>query len=89
MTYGHYLKQLCKYVLSSSVVLGVISGVAMLVAGDGSMNLDFDFGALDGLSVIIGLPLISVLVFVILSPLSFWIHKLLSKKESDSATSDV
>ena len=42
-------------------------------------NLDLDFGELDGLWLILGLPLVSVLVFVVLSPLSYLIHKRLSK----------
>jgi hypothetical protein len=90
MTYGNYLKQLCKYVLSSSVVLAIILGTAILFAGEGSMNLDmdFDFGALDGVTIIFGLPLISVLLVVLLSPLSFWFHKLLSKKDSNSPGTD-
>lgn len=90
MSYRAYLIQLCKYVLSSSIVLGVIIGVAVLIAGEGSMNLDmdFDFGAFDGISVIFGLPLIAVLSFVLLSPLSFWIHKLLAIRETGNTRSD-
>lgn len=54
------------------------------------MNVDGDieFGALDGLWLIIALPLVSVLVFVLLSPLSFLIHKLLSKSRAESVPSD-
>jgi hypothetical protein len=86
MLYRSYLKHLCHYVLSSSIVLGMIIGITILVSGKGSMNLDmdFDFGALDGLTVLIGLPLVAVLLFSLLSPLSFWIHQLLSKKPSGS-----
>lgn len=45
------------------------------------MNLDGDleFGAFDGFWLILALPLVSLLVFVLLSPLSFLVHKLLSK----------
>lgn len=90
MSFSEYVKQLCKCVLSSSVVLGVILGIVMLFAGEGSVNLDmdFDFGALDGFSVVLGLPIISVLIVVLVSPLSFWIHKLLSKKASDNVAPD-
>lgn len=90
MSYRAYLIQLCIHVLSSYIVLGVIIGAAVLVAGEGSLNLnmDLDFGAFDGISVIFGLPLIAVLLSVVLSPLSFWIHKLLAKRETYDRTPD-
>jgi len=51
-------------------------------------DLDFDFGGLDGLWLILGLPLASMLVFVLLSPLSFLIHKQLSKRDSGNVAND-
>lgn len=90
MTYSGYLKQLWKYVFSSSLVLGAIVGIANLVAGESTANVDLeiDMGGVGGLWLIPGLPLLAVLVFVLLSPLSFWIHKLLSKKTPGSDVSD-
>ncbi len=90
ISFSSYIKQLCTYVLSSSFILGLILGISVFIAGEGSMNadLDFDFGGLDGLWLILGLPLASVLVFVLLSPLSFLIHKQLSKRDSGNASSD-
>jgi len=90
ISFSGYIKQLCIVVLSSSFVLGLILGVTFLVIGETSMNVDGDieFGALDGLWLIIALPLVSVLVFVLLSPLSFLIHKLLSKSRAESVPSD-
>jgi len=49
-----------------------------------NLDMDFDFGALDGVTIIFGLPIISVLLVVLFSPLSFWIHKLMSKKATDN-----
>jgi len=68
-------------VLSSSFVLGLILGIAMLIIGETSLEADltFEFGAFDGLWLILGLPLVSGLVFVLLSPLSFYVHRLISK----------
>ena len=90
MSYGNYLKQLCKYVLSSSVVLGLVVGVLNLFAGGSTANIDLeiDLGGVGGLWLVPGLPLIAVLLFTIFSPLSFQIHKLLSKKESHDVTGD-
>jgi len=79
--FGSYIKQLCKFVLSSSLVLGLVLGITFLLVGETTMNLDgdLDFGAFDGFWLILAVPLVSIVVFVLLSPLSFLIHKLLSK----------
>ncbi len=81
MSFSSYLKQLCLFVLSSSLVLGLILGISFLVVGETTMNVDGDItvGAFDGFWLIIVLPLLSMLVFVLLSPLSFLVHKILSK----------
>ena len=51
-------------------------------------DLTFEFGTLDGFWLIFGLPLVSTLIFVILSPLSFPIHKLISRKSTESESPD-
>lgn len=81
MSFGSYVKKMCIFVLSSSLVLGLVIGIAMLIAGETTMSVDGDleFGAFDGFWLILVVPVVSILVFVLLSPLSFWIHKLLSK----------
>lgn len=82
MSFGEYLKQLCRYVFSSSIVLGAIVGISNLIAEESTMDVDLeiDLGGFGGLWLIPGLPLATMLIFVLLSPLSFWIHQLLSKK---------
>ena len=89
MSLGSYIKQLSKYVLSSSIVLGLIVGVSLLYVGETTMDVDltFEFGAFDGLLWIVGLPLLSILVFVIFSPLSFWIHRLISRNRTENSGS--
>ncbi len=84
MSFWNYTKQLCMFVLSSSLVLGLILGITFLVIGETTMNVDGDIsiGALDGFWLIIALPVLSLLVFVLLSPLSFMVHKLLSKRRA-------
>jgi hypothetical protein len=79
--FSDYVKQLFKVVLSSSAALGLIVGSALLIAGETTINIDLtlEFGPFDGIWWILGLPALSVLVFVILSPLSFQIHRRLSK----------
>ena len=83
---GSYIKQLWKIIFSSSFVLGLILGLALLVTGETTMEVDltFEFGTLDGLWFILGVPLVSLLVFTVLSPLSFPVHKLFSRKSEAS-----
>ena len=60
---------MCIFVLSSSLVLGLVLGIILLLIGEVSMNVDGDleFGALDGFWLILGLPVLSILIFVVLS----------------------
>ena len=51
-------------------------------------DLEFDFGGLDGLWLIFGLPLVAILVFALLSPFSFFIHKQLSKRNAGNVAPD-
>ena len=90
MSIGGYIKQLTKFVVSSSFVLGLTPGIALLVTGQTSMEVDltFDFGTFDGLWLIFGLPLASTLIFVLLSPLSFLIHRLISGKSTECESPD-
>ena len=71
-------------------MLGLIVGIALLVAGETTMEIDltFEFGPFDGIWWILGLPVLSVLVFVILSPLSFLIHRLLSRRKNEGVQGD-
>ena len=87
ITFRKYIKQLCMFALSSSLALGLIVSAYFLVIGEFSVNgnLDLDFGRFDGFWLMLGLPVFLVLLFAILSPLSFLIHRILSKKSSKSA----
>ena len=82
MRFGNYVRQLLGIVTSSSLAFSLIAGIALLVLGDFTMNLegDIEFGRYDGFWLIFGLPLVSILVFLVLSPLSFLISRLLSKQ---------
>lgn len=81
VNFGTYVRQLLGIVISSSLTLGLIAGIALLVLGDFTMNLegDLEFGRYDGFWLIFGLPLVSILVFGVLSPLSFLISRLFSR----------
>lgn len=49
----------------------------MLVAGETTIEIDLtlEFGPLDGLWLVFGLPVLSIALFVILSPLSFLVYR--------------
>lgn len=90
MRYGRYIKNLLKTVLSSSLALGLIIGVAIIVNGETTAEIDLtlDFDEMVGVGVILGLPVLSILIFSLLSPLSFFIHKILSKRKSENVPRD-
>lgn len=61
----------------------------MLLTGDdpAEMRLTLEFDAIDGIAIIVALPLIAARVFTILSPLSFYVYKFTrrgTKGESDA-----
>jgi len=72
-------------ILSSTLALGMLAGLVLLIFGDFTMNLegDIEVGRFDGLWLVFGLPLLTALVFVVLSPLSFLISRLLSRQRRD------
>ena len=76
-----YIKQLIKFGLSASLALGVLVAVLLLIAGGTTAGIDltFDFGAFDGFWLLIGLPVITTVVLLLVSPLSFWIHRFLNQ----------
>ncbi len=90
MRFGSYIKHLVKIVLASSLALGLVLGVSIFLSGETSMNIDLtlDFDAVDGIWVILGLPVLSLLVFSLLSPLSFFIHGLISKRTREDVLRD-
>ena len=67
MSFWNYTKQLCMFVLSSSLVLGLILGISFLVIGGTTMGVDGDItiGALDGFWLIIVLPVLLLLIFLV------------------------
>lgn len=90
-SFSSYLKSLLKITLSSSLALGLLACILIFIVGETSMNFEvgLDIEAIDGLWVFIGLPVIAVIAFVVISPLSFVIHRILSKREIRNQTKDV
>ena len=61
-----------------------------MIAGETTVEIDLtlEFGPFDGIWWIVGLPIVTILVLVTLSPLSFLIHRLLSKRSAEDVQSD-
>jgi hypothetical protein len=59
----------------------LVGFVLLLVVGDVAADIDLTlkFGTVDGLLLLIVLPFISILFLLLLSPLSFRIHRLLAR----------
>ena len=52
------------------------------------IDLSLEFGRIDGIWWIVGLPVLSVMVFAILSPLSFLVHQLFSERRTEDVQND-
>jgi len=90
ITFGNYIKQLVRIGLSSSLALGIVVGLLLLVVGGTTAEIDltFEFGAFDGIWFVIGLPILTILVCLIISPLSFGIHRLPSIRSKAKSQDD-
>ena len=77
MTYGSYLLRLIRFSLAANVALGFVLGVAFLVYGDTTANVDvtLEIGRFDGLWFIVLLPVLATPVLVLVSPVAFVIDR--------------
>jgi len=76
-----YIRVLLKIVFSSAIALGLLAAAIILVVGETSISLDItlDIERSYSVWVLLGLPIIAILLFAILSPISFLIYKLVSR----------
>jgi len=79
--FSMYVKILLKIVFSSTISLGLLAAAIILFVGETSMNFDIGLDIKRSYSAwaLLGLPLVAVLVFAILSPASFLIYRLISR----------
>jgi len=90
-SFSSYLKSLLKITLSSSLALGLLACVLILIVGETSMNFEIglEIEAIDGLWVFLGLPVIAVVAFVVISPISFVVHRILSRRDIQNQAKDI
>lgn len=82
MRFGNYLKTLLKFTISSSLSVGILACMFIVLVGETSMNFEIglDVEAMDGLWVLLGVPAVVVLVVAVISPISFLIYRLLTRQ---------
>ncbi len=90
ITFSNYIKQLVGVGLSSSLALGLVVGILLLITGGTTAEIDLtlEFGAFFGFWFVIGLPILTILICLIISPLSFGIHRLPSLWRKDETQED-
>ena len=90
MVFNKYLLRVLKVTISSSLALGLLACALILVIGETSMNFEIglEIELLDGLWVLVGIPVITLLLVLIVSPISFFIHRLLFQKGAKSTSMD-
>ena len=81
LSFNSYLLSLLKYTAASSLALGALACILILVVGKTSMNFDIglEIDVFDGLWVLIGLPVIAILLLVVLSPVSYFIYRIFDR----------
>jgi hypothetical protein len=79
--FSAYIRVLLKIVFSSAIALSLLAAAIILVVGETSMNFDIglEIERSDSAWVLLGLPIIAILLFAILSPISFLIYKIISR----------
>ena len=82
MKFNRYITELIKFVLSSSLVLGLVLGIMVLVTGgaEGSITIDIDLSAIDSIWFLLGTPFLLTAVFLLTSPLSYYVHSIAFRK---------
>ena len=90
MTLRSYVGTLCRFVISSSLALASIVFVALLISGGASItaDLNLDVSRLDGVWLLLGLPLVALVTFVVLAPLSFLLHRRLWRGTREEKPAD-
>ncbi len=77
MGFGKYFSQQLKFALCSSLAMGLVVGLVVLVTGgvEGAVTLDIDLGYSDAVWLLLGIPTVVIALFALVSPLAFLIHK--------------
>ena len=91
MKFNRYIAELTKFALSTSLVLGLVLGTLVIVTGgaEGSITLDIDLSAIDSIWFLIGTPVLILLLFLLVSPLSYCVHFFAFSRKAEKSGNDV
>lgn len=81
---------LLKIITSSSLTIALLACILILLVGKTSMNFEIglEIESIDGFWVLLGLPVIATLAFIMISPISFLIYRLLWLRELPGTSED-
>jgi uncharacterized BrkB/YihY/UPF0761 family membrane protein len=81
--FSAYTAELVKITLSSALALGLVFGAFVLVAGkiEGAISFDIDLSAADSIWFLLGTPVILLTLFLIVSPLSYFLYRVVRIKQ--------
>ena len=84
MSYGRYLLALIRWTVSSSFALALVPVLYLLFGNGVSGNLEFgiELGRGDVPALLIGLPAVLLLLFLLVSPLSWLFYRWMSRTDA-------
>ncbi len=82
MAYFQFIKMALVTTIAITVPVGLLLGLLMALAGSVTFNLSFDLAQIDGLYLLLGIPTLSVLLTLLVSPMSLWLFRLLTGSRS-------
>jgi hypothetical protein len=91
MNYRSYIAKTMRGAFSSSLALGLVLGILMLIVGsvEGEISLDIGLARWDSIWFVIGAPLLTCMLFLLLSPLSYFIHAMTFRENQIEANDGV
>lgn len=91
MEFGKYVVLQLKVAFSSSLAIGLVLGILVLVIGraEGSITLDIDVSRSDSVWFLLGVPSAITLLFLIFTPVSFFVFTSISRARKPKSSHDV
>ena len=77
ISFRHYVGLLVRFAVSSSLVLGLIIGIWLLVSGGTTAEIDLtiELGRFNGFWMVLLLPVLVLLIMLLIAPLSYFVFR--------------
>ena len=91
MKFGKYVALQLKVAFSLSLAIGLVLSILILVIGgaEGTISLDIDLSPPDSVWFLLGVPSAVTLLFLIITPVSFFVHAAISQAWKGKTSHDV